>query len=300
MARYPLGQPVRVSWRTYQADGITLVNATANSLSVRLRAADGTMAATAGSPYTTPVNDSVGAYHQDIPVSDLGTAGHYQWVNTATGTGAGIALGDFDVFDPFEIAVLPLADAKDALNIPQSNTTSDTEIAAYVGSIESCLERMTGGPLLNTTITERAVITGAYTVLQVRQRPLVSVTSIVSVASGLPIDISAGLDLDVNAGTIRRKLGYPFYGPYFAWLPAMTITYVAGWGTSVPAAFNTAARIILQNLWETQHGPSARPSMGASADMATLPGFGFAIPNQAAELLEGSLNGIPFMCEAYV
>ena len=135
--------------------------------------------------------------------------------------------------------------------------------------------------------------------LLVRQRPLVSVTSIVSVASGTAIDISAGLDLDPNAGTIRRKLGYPFYGPFFTWLPAMTVTYVAGWGVSAPPAFNTAARIILQNLWETQHGPSARPQMGGG-DMVTMPGFGFAIPNQAAEILEGSLNGMPFMNEAFV
>ena len=68
---------------------------------------------------------------------------------------------------------------------------------------------------------------------------------------------------------------------------------------TTPAAFNTAARIILQNLWETQHGPSARPQMGAG-DMTTLAGFGFAIPQQAAEILEGSLNGVPFMSEAFL
>jgi len=136
-------------------------------------------------------------------------------------------------------------------------------------------------------------------VLLTRQRPLVSVTSIVSVASGVAIDISAGLDIDANAGTVRRKLGYPFYGPYFVWLPSMTVTYVAGWGTSVPAAFNTAARIILQHLWETQHGPSARPSMGGM-DMIQPPGFSYAIPNRAAELLNGSLNGMNFRLEAFV
>jgi hypothetical protein len=34
--------------------------------------------------------------------------------------------------------------------------------------------------------------------------------------------------------------------------------------------------------------------------MVTLPGFSFAIPNQAAELLEGSQDGMPFMQEAFV
>ncbi len=296
MARYPLNQPVRLSTTVRDVTG-TLVNATTLTLLVKIAQADGTQLTTG--TYASPANDSTGTYHQDIPVTDLAAAGHYQYTWTATGTGAGVSFGDFDVFDPFETAVLPLQDAKDALNIPQAVTTSDSEIQGYVATIQACLERMTGGPLVNRTVTERSEMMSAQTVIPVRQRPLVSVTSVVS-ASGGAIDISAGLDLDVNAGLIRRKLGLPFYGPFFQWLPQVTVTYVAGWGTSVPASFGSAARIIIQNLWETQHGPSARPSMGASTDMVTMPGFGFAIPNQAAQLLEGSMNGVPFMTEAYV
>ena len=110
------------------------------------------------------------------------------------------------------------------------------------------------------------------------------------------IDISAGLDVDVVAGTIRRKLGYPFYGPFFTWLPAMTVTYVAGWGIAAPAAFNTVARIILQYFWDTQHGPSA-----AAADGRPGPDGDHArvrvsrSPTEAAQLLEGSAGGVPFM-----
>jgi hypothetical protein len=124
------------------------------------------------------------------------------------------------------------------------------------------------------------------------------VTSITS-ASGGTIDISGGLDIDVNAGTVRRVLGLPFYGPFFQWLPQVNITYVAGWGTSVPAAFGSAARIILAHLWESQRGPASLPGLGGG-DMATLPGFGFAIPNMAAELLDGAQNGMPFANEAFV
>jgi hypothetical protein len=155
---------------------------------------------------------------------------------------------------------------------------------------------MTGGPLVNRSITERSEMQSYQTVIPVRLRPLVSVTSITSTSGGA-IDISAGLDLDVNAGLIRRKLGLPFYGPFFQWLPQVTVVYVAGWGTSVPAAFNTASRIILQHLWQTQRGPLAMPMAGEP--LATVPGFGFGIPNQAAELLNGSQNGVPFMSEAY-
>jgi hypothetical protein len=275
----------------------TLVNATAITLLVKLAQADGTWATTG--TYSAPVNDGPGLYHQDVPAADLQGLGHYQYTWTATGTGAGVSFGDFDVFDPYEPALLPLQDGKDALNIPQATTTWDAEIGSYIATIETSLEGVTGGPIINRTISERAELDGTQTVLTVRQRPLVSVTSIVSVASGSTIDITSGLDIDTNAGTIRRKLAYPFYGPYFTWLPAMTITYVAGWGTSAPAAFNAFARIVLQHLWETQHGPSQRPSMGGY-DLTTPQGFGFAIPNRAAELLDGSLNGMPFRLEAYI
>lgn len=297
MARYPLGQPIRLSTTVRNTSG-TLVTPDTLTLLVKTMAADGSMTTTG--TYPTPANDSTGAYHQDIPTTDLASLGHYQYTWTATGAGAGVSFGEFDVFDPFEVSVLPLADAKDAVNIPQATTTYDTELAQYAATIQSSMEAMTGGPLANKSITERAELTGDYTVLQVRQRPLVSVTSVVSVASGQAIDISAGLDLDTNAGVIRRKLGYPFYGPYFTWLPAMSVTYVAGWGTSVPAAFNTAARIIIQHLWKTQRGPSARPSMDGGDEEVTPPGFAFAIPNAAAELLAGSQGGIPFAQEAYV
>jgi hypothetical protein len=294
LSRYPLGQPIRLSTTVRDVTG-ALVNATALTLLVKTAQADGTMLTTG--TYASPTLDSTGNYHQDIPVTDLAAAGHYQYTWTATGTGAGVSFGDFDVFDPFETAVLPLGDAKDALNIPQATTTSDSEIQGYVATITSCLERMTGGPLTNRAVTERTEMQAYQTVIPVRKRPLVSVTSITS-ASGGAIDISGGLDLDTNAGLIRRQLGLPFYGPFFEWLPQVTVLYVAGWGTSVPAAFNTAARIILQHLWESKRGPLAMPMAGEPAVM--VPGFGFAIPNRAAELLDGSQDGIPFMSEAYL
>ena len=54
---------------------------------MKLAQADGTQSTTG--TYASPVNDGTGAYHQDIPVTDLVAAGHYQYAWTATGTGAG-------------------------------------------------------------------------------------------------------------------------------------------------------------------------------------------------------------------
>lgn len=291
MARYPSQQPIRLSTTVKDVTG-TLVNATALTLLVKIAQADGTWLTTG--TYNSPVNDSTGNYHQDIPVTDLATAGHYQYTWTATGTGAGVSFGEFDVFDPYETAVISLQDAKDALNIPQTVTSSDTEIAAYVATIESSLRGMTGGPMVNRTVTERAELTSDMMLLSLLQRPLVSVTTITAVRDGSAVDISSGLDIDPYANTVRMKGGWAF--PAFG--PLVTVTYVAGWGVSVPAAFGVAARIILQHLWDTQHGPSARPSLGGM-ELAQVPGFPYAIPNGAADLLRGSLNGIPFMPEVF-
>ncbi len=298
MSRFPLGQPVRQSTTVSQLNvngTTTLVNPGTLTLLVKLANADGTTTTTG--TYSSPANDGTGLYHQDIPVTDLAAIGHYQYTWTSTGTGAGVSFGEFDIFDPFEPSVLPLQDAKDALLIPAGVTTSDSDIAAYIATIETCFERYTGGPIINRACTERSEMMSNQTVIPVRQRPLVSVTSIIS-ASGGTIDISAGLDLDVNAGLIRRYLGLPFYGPFFVWLPQVNVQFVAGWGVAVPAAFNIAARIILVHLWATRRGATALPM--DAGEMTTPPGFSFAIPLAAAELLNGSLNGIPLMSQAYV
>ena len=283
---YPLGQPVRVSTTVRDVTG-ALVNATTLTLLVKLAQADGTWLTTG--TYASPVNDGTGLYHQDIPAADLATIGHYQYTWTATGTGAGVAPGDFDVYDPYRTAVISLQDAKDMLNIPQATTTFDTEIASFIATIESSLRGMTGGPIVNRTITgERCEFNGWYEMLQVRQRPLVSVTSITSVLSGTALDVSS-LDINPAARTIRKKDRSPFSSDS----TVVLVTYVAGWGTAVPPAVNTAARVIRAHWWDTQHGPSVRPSMGAR-ELTTPPGFGFAIPNYAAELLGGHQNGMAF------
>src|SRR5260370_28828103 len=148
-----------------------------------------------------------------MPAADLPQAGHYQLFWTATGTGAGVQPGDFDVADPAEVALLPLQDAKDQLNIDQTITKYDNELQSYIATFESSLEDYIGGPAVNRTITsERTDMISYQTVIPVRHRPLVSVTSITS-ASGGALDISPGLDLDPVAGLVRLKLRRPFSRP---------------------------------------------------------------------------------------
>jgi hypothetical protein len=284
--RYPQGQPVRVSTTVRDLSGAL---ASAGTLTLTIQRPDATT-----QDYASPVSDSTGNYHQDVPAADLSQLGHYQYKWVATGTGAGVSVGQFDVYDPFEVRVLSLQDAKAMLNIPAATTTHDGEIDEWIASIESGLERFTSGPPVNRSVSERCEALNGYRQFCVRQRPLVSVTSITAETGGA-LDLS-DVKVDANAGTIQRALGWPFLGPFAGrWFD---VTYVAGWGTAVPPAFAGFARIVVDHLWSPQRGPVAMPMGGA--DTVTPPWLGFAIPNRALELLNGSQDGISFACEAYV
>lgn len=272
--RLALGQPIRVSTEVRDISA-TLTDPLTVTLKVKKPDA-------ASLTYAAPTKDSTGKYHQDIPADDLTLTGHYSFYWVTTGPAAGVSPpGDFDVYDPMEIAVLPLQDAKDALNIVQTNTAYDVEILVMVASIESALERITGGPLITTAVTERVRVGQNYRTLRLQKRPVVTVSKITDIASNAQLDIS-DIEVDTNAGIVRRRMQLPFWstGPFF------TVEYTAGWGTSLPPAFNLAARIILQHLWELQQGPSARPTMGPpELGGPTAPPAGFAVPARALEVM---------------
>src|SRR5882762_11179827 len=133
MSRYPLGQPVRVSTTIKDLTGSPV---DAGALKLTVKKPDATT-----QDYLTPTHDGAagsGTYHQDIPAADATQLGHYAYVWTATGAGAGVSgPAAFDIIDPFEVTVLSLQDAKDALNIQQTIVTNDAEIGRA-----SCRERV--------------------------------------------------------------------------------------------------------------------------------------------------------------
>jgi hypothetical protein len=279
MPRYPLGQSIRQKTTVFDASGALITPATCT---LTVQKPDATQIV-----YSTPTVDSTGQFHQDIAMADVTQVGHYQgvWATTTPWT---VNTTEFDVFDPFEVALLTLQDAKLAVNIPASNTTDDVEIIAMIAGIESAIEKATGGPVVNRQVVERCEATHGMTAMLVRKRPLVSIQSIVDVSSGASLTLT-DLDIDSNSCVIRRKLRLPF----LSWGPYYTVTYTAGWGTAVPPALQTAARIILQYLWESQRGGNGHPIMGGDETVQVY-GMPFAIPQRAAFMME------PFVSEAYV
>lgn len=278
--RVPNGQPIYLSTTIRDRTG-ALVDAGALVLTVVNP--DATL-----TTFNAPTHDSIGTYHQDITAAQLPQNGHYQYTWTATGTGAGVSRGEFEVFDPLEPTILPLDDAKQACNIPTTVTTYDAELQVYIDAITADFETLTGGPAFNRAISERVPLTGNLTTIAVRQRPLVSVTSITSISDGTALTLT-DLDIDPNAGIVRRKLGWPF----LLWRgAAVQVVYVAGWGTAIPAAFNAAARTYIEYIWASQRGPGQSPVPGIEG--VYLPGMAYMIPALALTMMR------PYTQEVYV
>jgi len=283
MARYPSGATVTVSTTITDRTGAP---ADASVITLTVHQPDGTV-----KTYLSPTHDGVGLYHQDLPTADTTPVGMYPYTWTATvASTTGISVGNFDVYDPFEPATLALQDAKDALNIPQTVTSSDAEVARMVSAVQALIERMIGGPIITREIANERVRAGTgYRTLTVRYRPLVSVVSIADTSNGVALSLT-DLDVDYTTGVIRRKLQLPFW----SWGPYYLVTYTAGLGTAVPPAVEEAAAIILQDLWRTQRGGAATVVTFGGTTEAGVPPTQYAIPPNATELLS------PYLLEAYL
>lgn len=130
MSRYPKGQPIRLSTTVRDVAGV-LVNA--GTLTLTIVKPDGS-----SQTYASPTNDGTGTYHQDVAAADLAQLGYYAYEWVATGTGAGVAPGGFDVFDPLTVAstlYVTLPELRDHLGDTQTGLDAERlEAAAAAAS----------------------------------------------------------------------------------------------------------------------------------------------------------------------
>lgn len=281
--RVPSGQPIRVT-TTVTDLNLALVNA--GTIKLTLQYPDGTQL-----DFTSPVNDSTGVYHQDLSAANLNQVGHYQFVWITTGTGAGAKEGEFEVYDPFEVRLLSVQDAKAAVGISAANTTYDDDINSKIATIESNLERLTGGPIVTRQVSERVDATSNFTSFVLRQRPVATIISIVEITTGNALSLT-DLEVDTNAGIVRRKLLLPF----LLRTSACTVTYTAGWGTVVPPVFQEAAKYLFKELWRGTRGAATEGSsrMDGLDENRASASLGFVITDEVLALIA------PYLLEAYV
>jgi hypothetical protein len=215
----------------------------------------------------TPTRDSLGHYHYDYTTVQAGRHVH-RWTGTAV---VFAHTGVFDVEPAADISIVSLADVKTQLN--KTSTTNDDELRSYILSATENIEGTVGICAIRS-FTERA--NGSDT-LVLTNRPVVSLTTITPVYTWSPTIAVADVDTHLDTGVITHLNGWPFWGPY-------NVTYKAGRAVVQPSA-RLAGMLIVQHLWETRRGQSSNPRYGGEDDTVTLPGWGYAIPNRAAELL---------------
>lgn len=259
----PLGTSVR--------DG-TGALANAGSMALTLTLPDATTVVVAA---VAPASTGVYAYDYLTTQSGRHTV---RWV--ASGVNAGAYTDSFDVRDAAPPTILSLADARAHLRM--TTTDRDDEIRDWVESMTSGIEGMVG-PCVVRTYTERWRECSGRSLALVHT-PVIEVLSAVPVLDSGTSYAPALLDVDTDTGIVQLKSGQALAGP-------LLITYRAG-RTVIPAAITAAARIILQHLWRTNQGPG-RPVRGGEDFMVTeqVPGFGYAIPNRALQLLEAERTG---------
>jgi hypothetical protein len=269
-----LGDTLPFSSKLYDkpvADGGVLVNATTAALTITLP--DGTAAP--GITVTNPPTPT-GTYQYDYVTTTAPGPFKGRWLFTMATGKTTAHVEEFDVRPADPGYVMSLVSLKEHLNIPAAKTDDDEELRDWMESVTRLIESK-AGEVARKSYTERHNGGGS---LWLRHPPVISVTSIEPwLSSGTTY---AAADVRASeSGRVELLSGRAFSGGPFA------VTYVAG-RAIVPANIRDAAKIILKHLWESKRGASALP-LQAADEMSIVPGFGFAVPNRALELLAPDL-----------
>jgi hypothetical protein len=198
---------------------------------------------------------------------------------------------------------LTLAEAKAALNLSGA-TTHDAEIAPWVTATSLLLDHKVG-PAVRRTITDETHDGGQGTIWA-RLYPVTSYTTIIEYAGLTATALTVENNLAQPAAAYRAEPYAPdptlFSGRldrrasggdtyYPAGAANIIITYVAGRyadTASVDERFKAAARLTLQNLWNSQ-----RPNLALVGEFevpqSNWPRF--AVPNAVREMLADEWHG---------
>lgn len=261
MPWYPLGQPVTVSTTVATAAGVP---ADAGALTLRLYGPTGLLVQT-----YTPAHDGVGLYHQDIPVTDLATAGHYRYDWTATGANAGKKSDVLDVFDPAAYPrLVSLADAKSFCQV--RGTDGDALLDRMIGWATARIMIETVAYV--STYTQR--VPARHGRLTLSRTPVREITAVVGVnALATVLDPATLIVLNPAHGLVVADFGVRPHGLY-------DVTYSAGPDEVVPGTDGAVLQLI-QHWWNQSqaHGSATYGDSGFVPDVNGLP---FAVRNKLA------------------
>lgn len=271
MALYDIGDQVDLEVYIYNDAG-TLSSAT---VAVTVTLPDGTTT----SPSVT--NVSTGRYKISYTPSVAGTF-YVKWSATSVG---GVSGEDTIYEDSFTVsassnAFVSLAEAKSYTNI--LDTADDDELLAYLEWACVLAERIADTDFSRKTVTsETHSITGSTCSIQLRRRPVLSVTTVTEAGTTLSASQYA---LDSRWGTLYRQSGSYTDTAWVAGRNVVAVTYVVGYAI-IPPEVRQATLQILEHLWENQRGGNPLAGGFRSADEFPQPGANWNVPNKARDVL---------------
>lgn len=266
---YDLGDTVRLQAICTDPGGTP---ATAGTATLTITLPDGTTT----SPVVPSPAGALGQYTVDYVTTAPGRHAA-RWVFTSPASAYSDA---FEVSPADPPLVLPLQAAKKHLRI--TTPEDDEDLREWLQSITEGIEHLCGAVARRTVTEVQDLSVHGVPVMALRTTPALALVSLTAVLSGGVSWDPSELDLDPATGAVRRLDGGWLWGP-------LRVVYTAG-RLQTPASLTGAGKVILQHLWRTRYGSSrALPGIGGGDDFAVtepVPGFGYAIPNRALQLME--------------
>ena len=279
MATYSVGQTAYSVLRVYSS-GTTLADLGGGDATCTVTKPDGTTTS------ASVTKTATGIYQAQLTTTQAG-----RHVFTFNGSGAnsgGLPYPDVvNVWPADPRFLLPMSDARDALNVPATVFVNDDELRLYNAATTPVIEDIVGA-VLATTRTQ--TFDGGGYALLLWERP----TAITSVTmNGVTLTSGTGYVADMSAGVVYGGSTY-CTEEFYPGRQNVVVTYTTG-SSSIDPNIILAAREEVRFLYSNgQLGtrPAFGPDAGVS-DLAYTPS-GFAVPRRVIELCAPStVNRMP-------
>lgn len=226
-------------------------------------------------------NTSLGVYEASYTPAVAGTF-YVRWVAEDVD---GVSGDDTVYEDSFTVsassnAYVSLEEAKAYNNI--FDTADDDELLAYLEWACVLAERIADTDFARKTVTaETHTVSGCTSSIQLRRRPVLSVTTVTEAGSTLA---ASGYALDSRWGTLYRQSGSYTDTAWTEGRNVVSVTYVVGYAI-IPPEVRQATLQILEHLWENQRGGNPLAGGFRGADEFPNPGSNWNVPNKARDIL---------------
>lgn len=252
------------------------------------------------STVTPAVSGGTGAWTLAAPYT-VTQPGHHVWVWSWPGAyvAASPVTDSFEVRESPDVTIIALSEAREILKIPAGDTSRDNDIRGYSTAITEWTEQKVGRVVTRQvtepvraqgrvlTLGNPPVRTDLGTTLNTANRRdgsttngLVSVTPMLTYGFMYPVD---DLLVDGDTGIVRHVAGLPFFysGDPYAQYQAV---YWAG-RKVIPWGITEGCKIALKHLYAVERGGSPSRAVSYGESETTAIGYGYAIPNRAAEMI---------------